>query len=384
MPSSTSSTDLSIRFATTESSSYDSHSFSDEPGNVSHYMQLLEDIPEDAHDPTDIGTWIQRAELQMLQLFGKELVALIDRSIQEINREHGQARGASDMRRLLKLAVVITMLPTSPDLLPVILRLYATLGTFPIDQLNGITKELRKCVRKILRRVCSLSQTQSGLYHVAQRGGVHKITLYVMNYVKFLWEHDSVINNIIAYQADGESENGEEWTQVDSFVQHFIGRLDALLERMARHESMMGLECISLLNNAHFILNRLRKLEVKSALQQDWILRYENQVKHQITRYLELSWLPVMSCLDAHTPTQALFPCFHLPLTTRFYEMLESTCAEQQNWRIEDPKLRNNVRKAVSSHVVQCYQAHLQKKGMKLHKYIPQEIENKLMELFQG
>lgn len=123
---------------------------------------------------------------------------------------------------------------------------------------------------------------------------------------------------------------------------------------------------------------------MKSALQQDWILRYENQVKHQITRYLELSWLPVMSCLDAHTPTQALFPCFHLPLTTRFYEMLESTCAEQQNWRIEDPKLRNNVRKAVSSHVVQCYQAHLQKKGMKLHKYIPQEIENKLMELFQG
>uniref|UniRef100_A0A0D9WWS4 Exocyst subunit Exo70 family protein n=1 Tax=Leersia perrieri TaxID=77586 RepID=A0A0D9WWS4_9ORYZ len=254
---------------------------------------------------------------------------------------------------------VMTTLAPLPDLLPTLLRLYLILERFP----------------------------------VSQRSGIHRVTSHVMNYVKILWEYDFVLN-IILVQDDGESENpllDEKWTRVDSFVQHLIGVLDTLVERKAKYK-LMGLECIFLLNNAHFLLQQLQKLEMKSALQHEWIPKYNNQVEHQIMRYLDLSWQPVCSCLDAHTTwTQVLFPCFHPhphPLTI-FYAMLESTCAVQQDWKIEDPKLRQQVRKAVSSRVIQCYQSYLQlqKKNVKFQKhvrYTPQELENKLMELFEG
>uniref|UniRef100_A0A0E0LIG5 Uncharacterized protein n=1 Tax=Oryza punctata TaxID=4537 RepID=A0A0E0LIG5_ORYPU len=70
---------------------------------IPHYKQLLEDIPEDGCNRLNISIWIQRADSRMLELFEKELVAMIDRSIQEINSKHGQEQ-ESDMHRLLKLA----------------------------------------------------------------------------------------------------------------------------------------------------------------------------------------------------------------------------------------------------------------------------------------
>uniref|UniRef100_A0A0D9WWS5 Exocyst subunit Exo70 family protein n=2 Tax=Leersia perrieri TaxID=77586 RepID=A0A0D9WWS5_9ORYZ len=393
LPTSTSSTNMSLLFVTTESSSYDSHSCSEEAA-LSHYQkfseeagilhckQLLEGIPEDGRDHTNINTLIQRADSHMLELFGKELAAMIDQSIQGINSKHGQAQ-ASDMHRLLKLAGVMTMLPPSSDLLPSILRLYMTLKSFPIDQVNVIASELKRCVREILEGLCSL--VQSGLYIVPQGDGIHKTTSYMMNYIKYLWEHNSLLNIILA-QDGGESKNslhGEKWTQLDYFVQSLIGHLDSLLERISKYNSK-ELQHFFLLNNSHFILEKLQKLDMKSPLQHSWITKYHNQVEYHIMRYLEHSWKPILSCLD--TRNIILFPCFHLPPVTRFYTMLTSTCAEQKYWKIEDPELRQVVRKTVSSQVTQCYQAYLER-NVKHQKHAPctyQELENKLMELFEG
>ncbi|XP_052162988.1 uncharacterized protein LOC127780074 [Oryza glaberrima] len=170
MPASTSSaTNMSfVLTSTTElASSYDIHSSSEEAAisqyqqcsdeaGIRNYKQLLEDIPEDGLDHSNISIWIQGADSQMLELFKKELVAMIDRSIQEINSKHGQEQ-ESDMHCLLKLAGVMTMLPPSSDLLPAILRLYATLEIFPVNQVYGIASELKRCVREIFQGQCPLA-----------------------------------------------------------------------------------------------------------------------------------------------------------------------------------------------------------------------------------
>ncbi|BAT00597.1 Os07g0211000, partial [Oryza sativa Japonica Group] len=369
MPASTSSsTNMSfVLTSTTElASSYDIQSSSEEAAisqyqqcsyeaGIRIYKQLLGDIPEDGLDLSNIRIWIQRADSRMLELFKEELVAMIDQSIQEINSKHGQEQ-ESDMHRLLKLAGVMTMLSPSSDLLPAILRLYVTLEIFPVNQVNGIASELKRCVREIFQGQCSLAL--NGIYSVPRGGGIHNITSYMMNYIKYMWEHDSLLNVILA-QDDGESENplhDGKWTRLDYFVQSLIGYLDSLLETISKYQST-EFQCIFLLNNAHFILEILEKLDMKSALQQSWITRHHNQVEYQIARYLEHSWEPILSRLVARK--NILFPCFHLPPLTEFYTMLNNNCAVQKYWKIEDPKLRQVVRKTISSRVTQCYQAYL-------------------------
>uniref|UniRef100_J3MJE7 Uncharacterized protein n=1 Tax=Oryza brachyantha TaxID=4533 RepID=J3MJE7_ORYBR len=234
-------------------SSDDIHGCSEEAA-ISHHQkcsqeELLEDIPEDGHGCRYINIWIQRADLQTLKLFRKELVAMVDQSIHEISSKNGQAQASDpDMHRLLRLAGMVTMLPTSPDLLPAMLRLFMTL----------------KCVRNILHRLCSLPQN----------GSCQMVASYVMNHVRVVREHDAVLNIVLA-QDTGQSD--EEWRRVDSFV-HYLNAFRTGAASQAGDE-------------------------VCAVLQQNWIAKHSDQVERLMAARLFLlgcSYIDTVQCYQAY------------------------------------------------------------------------------------
>jgi len=75
---------------------------------------------------------------------------------------------------------------------------------------------------------------------------------------------------------------------------------------------------------------------------------------------MDLSWGPVVSCLG--TRTGMLGCCFsHSSNSAKFCCQFDTTYFNQKHWKLEDPRLREVVRRAVCKRVITAYQVHFER-----------------------
>lgn len=401
MPASLCSTDKSLAFPTStgESSSVDSQSSLEEVGNgISHYRQQFLDIilenvegfgrEAPCYNHTNATYWFKEADWEDFEA----VQAMTDQIMKKAGRRGSKAlwkavesmvdesvhHAPSDMQHLLKLAyVVMNMLPSSPEKLPALLKLYTGFGTFPVNRVCDILRVLKVCARDILHGLKSLVSMYDPS-STPQGGGIHKVTAYLMTYIKWLQDHGSLVDSILARDDEGNPSHELRKDSLNFFVEDLIFCLYHVLERSSKLYESEGLRWIFLLNNTHLILRKLKDSGY------DWILKYQNQFEQLLAAYLESSWGPVLSCLEIKMGMLCLW--FSRPPVARFNAKLEVAYVAQKNWRIEDPELRHVVRKAVSARVLEGYQAYLQScvNCEKYQRYTPQDLDVKLMELFEG
>ncbi|KAF0927792.1 hypothetical protein E2562_036212 [Oryza meyeriana var. granulata] len=320
----------------------------------------------------------------------------IDAMVQEIHIKAGTQHKLvrSYVIRLIAFADEITKLQLSPDKLFVVLRLLKVLNPdfffvsqchpeeFSMAKYDDTLQKLRMAVYHMLHELKILVQTRASRC-VPPGGGVHEVTRYVMNYIRLLMHHKSILGLILAND-DGKKD--KRMDSLDHIVQDLMICLESMLNKASEAYESQGLQCFFLVNNLHFAVKQVEGSELISILGQSWVQVHRDFIEQYMKTYVDLSWGPALSCLSPRTGL--LGGCFSQPSSTvRFSLKFDSTYYNQECWKVEDPQLREKVRRAVCDKVILAYQAHLDKymKGKRKHEwYTPELLKAQLMKLFEG
>uniref|UniRef100_A0A0D9V9N3 Exocyst subunit Exo70 family protein n=1 Tax=Leersia perrieri TaxID=77586 RepID=A0A0D9V9N3_9ORYZ len=320
----------------------------------------------------------------------------IDVMVQEIHSKAGtqQMLVWSYKLRLLAFADEITKLQLSPDKLFVVLRLLKVLNPdyflvsqcrpeeFSTAKYDETLQRLRMAVYHMLHELKILVQTRASRC-VPQGGGVHEVTRYVMNYIRLLLHHKSTLNLILT---NDDSNKDERMHSLDHIVQDLMICLESMLNKASEAYDPQGLRYFFLMNNLHFAVKQVEGTELISHLGQSWVQVHRQFIEQYMKTYVDLSWGPALSCLSARKGM--LGGCFSQPSSTvRFSLQFDSTYYNQECWKVEDPQLREKVRRAVCDKVILAYQPHYDKytKAKRKHEwYTPELLKAQLMKLFEG
>uniref|UniRef100_A0A0E0JSX8 Exocyst subunit Exo70 family protein n=1 Tax=Oryza punctata TaxID=4537 RepID=A0A0E0JSX8_ORYPU len=321
----------------------------------------------------------------------------IDAMVQEIHSKAGTQHALvwSYKLRLLAFADEITKLQLSPDKLFVVLRLLKVLNPdfflvsqchpeeFSMEKYDDTLQKLRMAVYHMLHELKILIQTRASRC-VPPGGRVHEVTRYVMNYIRLLLHHKIMLGLIHAN--DGGNKDDKRIDSLDHIVQDLMMCLESMLHKASEAYEPQGLQCFFLMNNLHFAVKQVEGSELISLFGTSWVQVHREFIEQYMNAYVELSWGPAISCLSARTGM--LGCCFSQPSSTvRFSLQFDSTYYNQECWKVEDPQLRENVRRAVCDKVILAYQAHLDKymKAKRKHElYTPELLKAQLMKLFEG
>jgi hypothetical protein len=217
---------------------------------------------------------------------------------------------------------------------------------------------------------------------VPQGGGIHEITKYLLKYITSLLNNGSSLKIILA---SGEQHSRLKMEMLQEIVATLICHLEIMLEKESQRYQDAGLKQLFLVNNANFVIHEVEVSEMRYLLGYDWVLKHRDQLKDNISWFINSSWESVMYRLHVKSNKFQFFS--RLPTLQIFNLEFEKTYWTQKTWKVENPLLRSNMRKSVSEKLVQAYSSYLENnknKAPKLMKYTPEDLEELLTDLFEG
>ena len=130
----------------------------------------------------------------------------------------------------------------------------------------------------------------------------------------------------------------------------------------------LRLRFLFLINNTNFIGQQLH---------QDPTHKIDNYIES----YLQVSWAPVLKCLNN--------PTFHCGFTRsspipKFQSKFQTIYTAQKLWKVPDPELRKRLREVIIKKVVTGFKEYLEDHNSITPGVTPQEVEEILQELFEG
>jgi len=105
------------------------------------------------------------------------------------------------------------------------------------------------------------------------------------------------------------------------------------------------------------------------------------KVEDYMETYLQVSWSPVLSCLLTPTPSCFGKNCSPLP---KFEFEFQKTYSTQKLWKVPDPELRKNLRRAITEKINSGYTKYIEDNNVTTLKFTPQNLQEMLQELFEG
>nr|CAD1839064.1 unnamed protein product [Ananas comosus var. bracteatus] len=174
--------------------------------------------------------------------------------------------------------------------------------------------------------------------------------------------------------------------------------LESNIEEKSKLYEDGGLQYIFLMNNKHYIVQKVKDSELKMLLGDNWIRKRRGLIRQYATSYLRASWTKVLSYLKdegmggsggssgaSKTILKERFRNFNLAF--------EEIYRVQAGWKVLDPQLREELKISVSEKVIPAYRSfvgrfrgHLEggRHAAKYIKYTPEDLENHVAELFEG
>lgn len=337
------------------------------------------------------------------------------------------AKGA--IMQLLNFAEAIAISRRSPERLFRILDMYESLSDLLPAIQSIFSDESCACIRAeadgILTR---LGEAAKGTFvefeNAIQRdtsktpipgGAIHPLTRYVMNYIKFLFDYTDILKQLIDEKkeaiprqlSDGFIEFAKEDREGDHSNTTPLARrllsitslLESNLEGKSKLYKDIALSHLFMMNNIRYIVQKVRGSELRTLLGDDWIRRHSGQVRQYATNYQRSAWRKVLSCLrdegiyiggssSSKVSKEALKDRFK-----SFNAVFEEVYRNQTAWFVPDPQLRVELRISIEEKLLPAYRAFLGRFGMHLEgvrhaeryiKYTPEDLENFILDLFEG
>uniref|UniRef100_A0A0D6QZR5 Exocyst subunit Exo70 family protein n=1 Tax=Araucaria cunninghamii TaxID=56994 RepID=A0A0D6QZR5_ARACU len=349
----------------------------------------------------------------------------------------------STMMRLLGFSEAVAISRRSPEKLFRILDIYETLSDL-IPDINYLFCEqscegVRVEAAGILVRLgeaarCTFQEFANAIQRETSRrpipgGAVHPLTRYVMNYIRFLFDYTDTLKLLIvninkknnnedqkspspprkwSFESGDRTplglveEDDDGANSLSSLSQHLFSVLELLknnLEGKSKLYKDSALSYLFLMNNVHYIVQKVRGSELITHLGEDWVRKHSGQVRQYATNYQRAAWNKVLSCLRdegmhfAGAYSNSVSKGTLKERFKRFNTAFEEVYKVQTNWTVPDHQLREELRISITEKLLPAYRSFMGRFGIHLEgerhaerylKYTPEDLENYLLDLFEG
>ncbi|KAL9381034.1 hypothetical protein Peur_026691 [Populus x canadensis] len=151
-----------------------------------------------------------------------------------------------------------------------------------------------------------------------------------------------------------------------------------------------SLEHIFLMNNIHYMAQKVKCSELQFILGEEWIQEHDWEFQQHVRNYTTVTWSPVLSLLkdEGNTNSDAVSKAHVEEKLRSFYLAFEEVCGAQTACSIPDDQLREDLRYSTSLKVIRAYrkfvERHTDHVSDKHIKYSADYLQTRLMPLFEG
>ncbi|GLJ06029.1 hypothetical protein SUGI_0030500 [Cryptomeria japonica] len=368
-----------------------------------------------------IRKWISAAKISIQLLFAREKW-LCDQVFEGFTqlRDSGFADVAKDpAARLLSFAEAVAASRRAPETMFKVLDMYETL-TEIIPDINeifcenpckGVQKQAAQCLVLLGEAVWGiLTEFENSLEKESSKaaipgGAVHPLTRYVVNYLVYLYDYKETFLTLTADKpmdlpkglAGGFAPGLDDDVDVTAAPLSIrLGWIAVLLQCKIDAKSKLykepALSYLFLMNNLHYIVEKVKGSELKSVLGDKWLWKQCNTVRQYAVYYERAAWSKVLSLLAEEgisgVSQQALKDRFKAINVT-----IEGVIKSHEGWVVHDVRLREDLGISISQRLMPAYRSFLGRferrldSGRHSHshvKYTADELENLVLDLFKG
>ncbi|KAJ9175452.1 hypothetical protein P3X46_014004 [Hevea brasiliensis] len=367
-----------------------------------------------------IGNWIHFMRIAVKVLFAGER-RVCDQIFDGFDTLHDQCFAGcttSSVSMLLSFGDAIARSKRSPEKLFVLLDMYEIMRELHSEieaVFNGkACTEIRESTFGLTKRLAQTAQETFGDFEEAVEkdatktavldGTVHPLTSYVINYVKFLFDYQSTLEQLFQEFESGAESN----SQLASVTMRIMQALQTNLDGKSKQYKDPALTYLFLMNNIHYMVRSVRRSEAKDLLGDDWVQRHRRIVQQYANQYKRNAWAKILQCLSAQGLTSSgggsqvpgeggsgsgasrglvkdRFKTFNM----QFEELHQ----KQSQWTVPDTELRESLRLAVAEVLLPAYRSFVKRFGLlvengknpqKYIKYSAEDLERMLGEFFEG
>ncbi|PWA89777.1 exocyst subunit exo70 family protein E1 [Artemisia annua] len=242
-------------------------------------------------------------------------------------------------------------------------------------------------------------------------GGIHHLTRYVMNYIRTLIDYSNSLNALLKDHGEVqdpdstsspdaspayEEDSSNDYSSLCPMGLHFrslMSLLESNLEEKSRLYREDALGHLFLMNNIHYMAEKVKGSELRNVLGDNWIRKRNWKFQHYAMSYERSTWSSILSLLR----DEGLHHSGHSGSISKtllkerlqmFYAAFEEIYKSQTGWSIPNSQLCDDLRISMSLKVIQAYRTfvgrHANNINEKYIKYSADDLENYLLDLFEG
>jgi hypothetical protein len=230
---------------------------------------------------------------------------------------------------------------------------------------------------------------------------IHRATRTVISYIRLLRTNYSTLARLVSEAATLGKYVPQigigELPPLDSMIIEMASCLEEKLANKSESFSDQRLRFMFLLNNSYFIWQQVQPIwsiiEFNANATDHKFLSFTKTHMTTVTRkaegymesYLQASWAPVLQCLFSTTTTPlCLGKKSYSSALNNFESEFQKTYTTQKLWKVPDPGLRKSLRKAITKKLMSSYTKYIDDNDITTPRVAPQELEERLQELFEG
>ncbi|KAJ8538348.1 hypothetical protein K7X08_014888 [Anisodus acutangulus] len=272
------------------------------------------------------------------------------------------------------------------------------------SQVSTSLVKLGESIRTALTEFETVLQKDSSKTPVAG-GGIHNLTIDVMNYITLLADFRNVLSEILAEAPPPpiksslpESYFGvadSEESPVPAISLRFAWLILILLCKLdskAKHYKDVSLAYLFLANNLQYVVVKVRSSNLKYLLGENWISKHEERVKQFASNYERLGWNHVIESLQ-HDPSASMAPQQVKEIFKRFNSSFEQAHRKHSVCVVADNKLRDDLKESIARKIVPVYREFYNKyrpaivrerHSAHVIRFSPEDVGHQLSDLFFG
>ncbi|XP_057972355.1 exocyst complex component EXO70B1 [Malania oleifera] len=301
-----------------------------------------------------------------------------------------------------KLFRILDMYDALADVLPELQALFIDESGEVCGEARGVLSRLGEAARGTFVEFENAVRGETSRKPI-QGGEIHPLTRYVMNYIKLLVDYSDTLNSLLENSEEEEDhlQNGDNvqlgsMTPIGCRLQSLISCLESNLEEKSKLYEDIAMQYVFLMNNILYIVQKVKDSELGKLLGDPWVRKRRGQIRQYATSYLRASWVKVLSCLKDEGIGGSSSNASKVALKERFKNFnasFEDIYRIQTGWKVPDPQLREELRISISEKVIPAYRSFMGRFGNQLEsgrhagkyiKYSPEDLENYLLDLFEG
>ncbi|XP_021720433.1 exocyst complex component EXO70A1-like [Chenopodium quinoa] len=331
--------------------------------------------------------------------------------------------------QLFNFAEAISISRRSPEKLFKILDLHDALAELlpDIDVVfeSKTAESIRVQAAEILSRLAEaargiLSEFENAVLREPSRvpvpgGTIHPLTRYVMNYISLISDYKQTLIELIVSRPSssvsrypGElsvpefdfSELEEERTPLALHLIWIIVILEFNLEGKSQHYRDTSLAHLFMMNNVHYIVQKIKgSPELRALIGDEYLKKLTGKFRLAATSYQRATWVKVLHCLrdeGLHVSGSFSSGVSKSVLRERFKSfnaIFDEVHRTQATWLVPDTQLREELRISIAEKLLPAYRSFLGRfrshieSGRHPEQYIKfswEDLDSAVLDLFEG